>query len=76
MVKTTFKIVRSCCIVNCHIKIGDLDEKDKKVSFYIIPQSNKPFEKNSRVLWLRAIHRDNWLPQQYKHAFVCSVHGR
>lgn len=66
--------MRSCSVVGCSNRHNDVDEKGNRLSFYSIPLSDKPFERNRRELWLRAIHRENWPKEMYKNGRVCSAH--
>ena len=45
------------------------------LSFYRIPSGDSEKEKEHRLKWLNAIHRDKWSEEEIRNAQLCSAHS-
>ena len=60
----------SCCVPGCSNRIIS----GSSLSFYRIPSGDSEKEKERRLKWLNAIHRDKWSEEEIRNARLCSAH--
>ena len=59
-------MIKSCCVYKCNNK-ADKFAKAKNISFFRFPA-----DKRKRLAWIKAINRENFIPNQ--HSKICSEH--
>ena len=60
----------SCCNPGC----SNRRIPGSSLSFYRIPSGDSEKEKERRLKWLNAIHRDKWSEEEIRNARLCSAH--
>ena len=60
----------SCCAPGC----SNRRIPGSSLSFYRIPSGDSEKEKERKLKWLNAIHRDKWSEEEIRNARLCSVH--
>ena len=58
----------SCCAIDCVSRYS----KKKGVKLFRIPSGKSVARKKKRRAWIRAIRRENWVPN--KHSRICGLH--
>ena len=63
-------IPSSCCALGC----SNRRIPGSSLSFYRIPSGDSEKEKERRLKWLNAIHRDKWSEEEIRNVWLCSAH--
>nr|XP_022344486.1 uncharacterized protein LOC111137338 [Crassostrea virginica] len=59
-------MVKTCCVYKCNNQFN-ASAKSKGISFFRFPK-----DKRKRRAWIKAVNRDEWMPND--HSWICSEH--
>ena len=59
-------MVKTCCVYKCNNQFN-ASAKSKGISFFRFPK-----DKRKRQAWIKAVNRDEWMPND--HSWICSEH--